>query len=45
MAVWLWMKSTKITLFDILACLTQILNNDNSKYFTSEKRIMYLERS
>ena len=31
MAVWLWMKSTKITLPEIMECLTQIPTNDNRK--------------
>ena len=39
------MKSTKITFSEIMARLTQIVNNDNNKYFTSEKRIMYLAKS
>ena len=31
MAVWLWMKSTKITLSEIMEWPTQIPNNDNHK--------------
>ena len=31
MAMWLWMKSTKITSSEIMECLTQISNNDNRK--------------
>ena len=31
MAVSLWMKLNKITLSEIMECLTQIPNNDNRK--------------
>ena len=31
MVVWLWMKSTKISLSEIMEYLTQIPNNDNWK--------------